>query len=135
MSRRTFSATADLPLFMEPEIRAAREQQRRPSPPVVTPPTDGLAARFDRFHKKNPHVFAALLDRAKVRLFLGDRRISVAALTEDLRRDGTIDTRGDPFKFNNSYRPFYARLLIAECPALADVIETRPLKISKAKPS
>jgi len=42
-----------------------------------------------------------------------------------MRYDHAIATRGEDLKLNNSYTAIYARLLLARCPELAEVIETR----------
>ena len=54
------------------------------------------AARFWAFHQENPHVY-----------------------------NTEIETQGDPFKVNNTFRARYARLLMRQEPALAGVFETR----------
>jgi hypothetical protein len=47
-------------------------------------------------------------------------------MVEELRYSPQLVTYGDhEFKMNNSYRAFYARLLIHRNPSLAGVIETR----------
>ncbi|CAB4180862.1 hypothetical protein UFOVP1056_1 [uncultured Caudovirales phage] len=44
-----------------------------------------------------------------------------------LRWETAMSTTGDDFKLNNNYRSRYARLIMATCPDLTDVFDTREL--------
>lgn len=83
-----------------------------------------LEERFIAFHALNPHVYAAI-ERQALRLHAqGERRISVKAIVEDLRRS-RIATTGDDWRINNSWPAFYARILVERNPALNGLIEQR----------
>lgn len=91
-------------------------------PPVMRGQT--LADRFRAFHSLNPHVYAAI-ERQALRLHAqGERRISVKAIVEDLRRS-RIATTGDDWRINNSWPAFYARILVERNPVLNGLIEQR----------
>lgn len=88
---------------------------------------DGTTAqRFEEFHRANPDVYRTL-----VRLAFewvnrtGRRRLGIKTLYERARWDIALAT-GDPdFKLNNNYTAFYARLIMAQEPQLADLFDLR----------
>lgn len=87
-----------------------------------------LFQRFVRFHQDNPRVLALLLRFADELIAAGRPRFGIAALWERMRWFVAIETRSDVgLKLNNSYRSFYARLLLLLRPALVGVLETRRL--------
>src|SRR3954470_15226635 len=94
-------------------------------PTWLSNPTSSLEQRFAAFHHANPAVFIAIEKKALQLLDSGRTRIGIAELVEDLRYDNSLKTSGDQFKLNNSYRSFYARLLISQHSKLASVIGTR----------
>lgn len=101
------------------------------SPPVEPSRGVTLADRFAAFHKANPHVYEAIKRKARLLIARGRKRIGIAEIVEELRYDYRMQTEKDEWKMNNSYRAFYARLLVNEDPHLyAGVIE---LRIQKAK--
>lgn len=83
-----------------------------------------LAERFTLFHESNPHVYQALRTLAYQGLRAGRKRLSIAAMFERLR-DVSIQTNGDPWLLDNSFKPFYVRLLEANEPPLRGLFETR----------
>ncbi|MDP9101629.1 MAG: hypothetical protein M3N21_05730 [Actinomycetota bacterium] len=92
-----------------------------------------LTERFAAFHTANPHVYRALHSLASRRwtsdLRAGRRpHVGVAALYEALRWEQALRTTGETWRLNNSYRAFYARLLIAARPEWAGFIDTREQK-------
>jgi hypothetical protein len=99
---------------------------------VAVPETD-LERRFVEFHRANPKVYAALEAKCLALFEQGRTRIGVAELVEDLRYDQSLKTAGDQFKINNSFRSFYARLLIYHHSKLASVIGIREQTHAQAK--
>lgn len=96
--------------------------------PPVEPPS--LDEAFEAFHAEHPHVYARLHTLAMGLVAAGHRRIGVKMLWETLRYHTMLeapDPSGAGWKLNNSYTSRYARLLLANEPLLADVIETRGL--------
>jgi len=84
-----------------------------------------LLERFKLFHETNPHVYTELERRAWALVGAGVGRIGIAMMFESMRYDYAIQTQGDPYKLNNSFRAFYARLLRDEGPELRSLIEVR----------
>lgn len=84
-----------------------------------------LAAKADKWMDANPSAMA-LFRRFATEALNAGRRIGIGAITERVRWECAVQTRGsDGFKINNSFRAYIARRLIAETPALAAIIETR----------
>ena len=83
-----------------------------------------VTERALRFDESNPQVFGALRDLA-----LDAKRRShpcgIATLFEVLRWQHAIDTCGDEFKLNNSYRAYYARVLMEREPEIDGFFEVR----------
>ncbi|HEX6579232.1 MAG TPA: hypothetical protein VF082_12780 [Jiangellaceae bacterium] len=89
---------------------------------LLCPPS--LAEKFRRFHEDNPHVYTALVTLAREWKSRTGGRVGIAALFEVARWHMALETTSTP-KLNNSYRSFYARLIMASEPDLADVFEVR----------
>lgn len=81
---------------------------------------------FWRFHTDNPHVYDELVRLAQTSNRAG-HRTSIAQLFEVLRWQHGIGTRGDDFKLNNSYRSYYARLIMRREPDLDGIFNLRAL--------
>lgn len=89
--------------------------------------TATIEERFEEFHAANPGVYLELR-RLSLRLVdAGQTRFGIATVYEALRYS-QLQTYGDSFKLNNSYRALYARLLMEQEPRLAGVFETRQLR-------
>lgn len=88
-------------------------------------PSENDAARFWAYHEANPQVYRELCRFARQALAAGRRRLSINLLFERLRWFTEIEAHGDPFKVNNTFRAWYARLLMQQEPDLAGVFETR----------
>lgn len=84
-----------------------------------------IRERFDRFHERNPAVYDRLAELARTWAKSRAGRQSIAMLYEVLRWEWGLSTQGDPFKLNNDYRAYYARLLMEREPDLRGVFETR----------
>lgn len=87
-----------------------------------------LEARFRQFHADNPHVYDLLADLALQLRRKGRRHYGIGALVEVVRFHHALETTKPEFKFNNSYRSRYARLLMENIPELEGFFETRALK-------
>lgn len=85
-----------------------------------------MADKFVQFHEANGHVYCTLRRLAREWINrTGRRKMGISMLFERARWEIAIETSDPDFKLNNSYRAFYARLLSAREPDLADVFETR----------
>lgn len=89
------------------------------------PLTPSTAEKFQEFHENNHHVYEVLVRLAREWVSrTGRRRIGIAALFERARWELSLQTTETP-RLNNTYRAFYARLIMACEPDLNDVFETR----------
>lgn len=85
-----------------------------------------ISQRFAKFHAANPGVYVELERRALALYRAGRKHIGIALIYEAMRYEWLIRIdHADDWRLNNDYRALYARLLIAEHPELAGVIETR----------
>jgi hypothetical protein len=83
--------------------------------PIVKPegpPPPTLEERFAAFHSANPQVYSALVALARELVQAGVTHCGIGQLTERLRWEAAIRTRGDEYRINNSFRALYARLLV-----------------------
>jgi hypothetical protein len=97
-------------------------------PDFILNPRTPIERRFLRFHAHNPRVFDELRARAVALHKAGRRRIGIALIFEAMRYSALVDTTGEPFKLDNSFRSLYARLLVAFYPELEQLIELRARK-------
>ena len=77
-----------------------------------------LKEKFIKFHLKNPHVYEMLATLCFKVQEAGFKKFSIAQLFEQLRWHYRIETVDTQFKLCNSYRAFYARLLMEKNPEL-----------------
>lgn len=84
------------------------------------------AAGFAAFHRDNPKVYAALVRFAREAKAAGRTRIGIKALIERFRWYTAVEVNGagDGFKINNSWAPFYARLIASDS-EFRDLFEVR----------
>lgn len=88
--------------------------------------TESIADRFAEFHAKSPEVYSTLVALARQWVArTGRRRLGIATLFERARWELAISTSDPDFKLNNSYRAYYARLIMRAEPDLADLFATR----------
>jgi hypothetical protein len=84
-----------------------------------------LVYRFRKFHEGHPEVYAALVRFTREAIArTGRRRVGIAAVYERARWELSLRTSGSP-ALNNSYKAFYARLIMAQEEDLQGVFETR----------
>lgn len=104
----------------------------QPPEPVTATAVDedvnlSMPERFTEFHQKNPHVYRALVRLA--RRFIeatGRRNLGMQRLIEIARWDEQIRTRGEEdFEVNNSFCPYFSRLIMLRETDLNGVFETR----------
>jgi len=96
-----------------------------PDPAWLVAPQTELERKFAAFHVANAAIYRHLEERALRETAQGASRLSIAKLAEQLRADGNVETQGDAFKINNSYRALYARLLVHRHPELDGLFELR----------
>jgi len=89
---------------------------------------------FWDYHAQNPIIYEKLKIYAKQLKDSGRNRFGIRAIFERIRWDMYIEYKNDDFKLNNTFSPFYARLLIFDHPEFDGFFETREVKgITKPK--
>lgn len=98
---------------------------------------ESIEVRFKRYHLDNPHVYERLREAAMKLVERGHKRLSICMLFEVVRFRGMTSTESNEgaFALCNTYKPFYARLLMDNEPELAGVFELRALKPSHQRAS
>lgn len=83
-----------------------------------------IAERAERFHRRNPAVYRFAVSVCR---FMQERRIQHYGMKAvwEVMRFKYLETHGDIYKLNNNYTAFYARLIMAQEPDLADFFTTR----------
>jgi hypothetical protein len=85
-----------------------------------------LAQRFESFHRRNPTFYEALVELARQFLARTGRTCGVQRLIEVARHDVELNVvSDDEFKINNSFAPFYARVILLREPDLANFFTLR----------
>jgi hypothetical protein len=81
---------------------------------------------FDRFHADNPKVYETLVRLAREWVGrTGRHKLGIATLFERARWEIALATTDADFKLNNSYRAYYARLIMLREPDLAGLFDLR----------
>ena len=81
------------------------------------------------FHRQNPSVYAAFESAALRAIQRGKRKLSAKLICEVIRWEHWIDTKdATPFKLNNNYPSYYARLFMHYHPEYDGFFETRKLR-------
>lgn len=85
-----------------------------------------LYQKFEKFHRENPHVYRVLVALAREwKRRTGRDEIGIAALFERARWEIALATTGSDYKLTNSYRAFYARLIMQREPDLRGLFALR----------
>jgi hypothetical protein len=91
-----------------------------------TTPDDSTAGKFERFHAESPEVYRTLVALARQWVVrTGRARIGIATLYERARWELAISTSDPDFKLNNTYRAYYARLIMLQERNLEHLFEVR----------
>ena len=94
--------------------------------PLETPkPANDNYATWEQFHQDNPDVYHLIKHYTYEVIRTGKKRYAISAIIERVRWHTEIETKGDGYKINNNWRPFYARLFMAEHPQYEGFFETR----------
>jgi hypothetical protein len=88
--------------------------------------------RFEAFDRTNPHVYETFRRYAR-RLKAVRARGSARDIFGGMRWQALASTKGEPFKLNNYFSPYYARKLIAEDPSFASFFELRRAKADEGE--
>lgn len=91
--------------------------------------TETIEERFEVFHQQNPHIYRNLVSLARIMRRAGRTRISMKLLFERLRWEYQVRAESDDaYEINNDYTSRYSRLIMAQCPDLVGLFETRRLR-------
>lgn len=74
--------------------------------------------------RDNPEAMR-LFRKFALQMLAANRRFGIGQLTERVRWECALKTRGEPFKINNNFRAYIARTLIRENRRYASLIEVR----------
>lgn len=93
---------------------------------------DEVTAAFWEFHRENPHVLDSLIFKVRQAKRRGYQKVGMKMLFESLRWDYMMSTtptkNGEPFKLNNNFTSYYARLVERRAPDLVGMFEKRKAK-------
>jgi hypothetical protein len=94
-----------------------------------TPPADADAAplrdAFARFHREHPEIYVLFDKFAQQAIAKGHKRFSADALLHRIRWEASIETAGHPYKINDHFSAYYARLWIENNPGREGFFERR----------
>ena len=79
--------------------------------------------QFEEFHAENPKVYQLFCYFTNQVINVGYKRYSAEAIFNQIRWYTTIETRGDEYKINNDYKPYYSRKYMAD--HQIDIFRTR----------
>mgnify|MGYP003150567899 FL=1 len=69
---------------------------------------------FEEFHANNPRVYQLFCYFTIQVINAGHSKYSAEAIFNQIRWYTTVETRGDDFKINNDYKPYYSRKFMKE---------------------
>ena len=81
---------------------------------------------FNIYHRRNPSVYSKLLELSLRLKRVGASKYGMKALFEILRFNALLQS-DKKFELNNSYAPYYARLLMKNEPSLDGFFRIRTL--------
>jgi hypothetical protein len=71
-------------------------------------------ADFLKFHEENPRVYQLFCYFTHKVIKTGRNKYSAEAIFNQIRWYTTIETRGDEYKINNDYKPYYSRMYMKD---------------------
>ena len=85
--------------------------------------------RFQTFHLQHPEVYKTICDKARILKRRGVTHYGVFALINVVRYHSDVSTdKTQPWRLNNNYAPYYARLIMRQEPDLQGFFELRTMK-------
>lgn len=87
---------------------------------------------FQDFDRANPKVWEMFVRFAHDLIDAGHKTLSASMITERIRWQTAIETRGDDFKINNNFRAFYARKFMKAYPGHGEIFRTRKAEADNA---
>ena len=77
---------------------------------------DGTVSEFKKFHQDNPQVYKLFVKFTHLAIGKGHNRLSSEMIINRIRWETEVETNDPCYKINNDYKPFYARMFMAEHP-------------------
>jgi hypothetical protein len=75
-----------------------------------------ILSDFRKYHAANPHVYQLFRRFTLQVINTGRERYGAKSIFEQIRWHTEIESKGEDFKINNNYTPFYARMFMYEYP-------------------
>lgn len=89
---------------------------------------DNWEARFEAFHRDNPHVYELFKKYTLEAIASGRETYSTISIFERIRWYTDIETQGDPFKINQNFATYYGRQFMRDHPEHDGFFRTRKLR-------
>jgi hypothetical protein len=70
--------------------------------------------QFQEFHEANPRIYQLFCYFAGKVQMAGHNKYSAEAIFNQIRWYTTVETRGDEYKINNDYKPYYSRMYMRD---------------------
>lgn len=70
------------------------------------------AERFERFHAENPQVYREIVKRCRQWRDVTPGKLGMSLLFGIVRWELALQTKGDPYRINDHYAAYYARLVM-----------------------
>ena len=83
------------------------------------------------FHKENPSVYELFKKFTFEAINAGHEHYGARGVIERIRWHTSVETKGDPFKINNNWTSFYARLFMVHHPEYDGFFRIRMLDEEK----
>lgn len=91
-----------------------------------------IERQFWEFHQANPRVYRKIVNLCREVKGAGHSHFSMDCVFHRLRWYMTVEVKSkEPFKLNNNFTSFYARLVARQEPDLVEFFEFRALRAKK----
>jgi len=85
--------------------------------------------KFLEFHRRNPHIYDAILEKTLQLFKAGRKHYSIKAVYEFVRLEEIIKINGGKSNMNNNYTAYYARMVMDNVPQLEGFFQTRDREV------
>lgn len=89
---------------------------------------ESIRSSFEKFHKSNPHVYAAFSKQVFAAIKAGRTKISAKLVINWIRWNEYLETSDSSFKINDAYQSYYARMFVANNPKFENIFTFRKLR-------
>ena len=83
---------------------------------------------FVEFHRENPRIYAAFERMALQAIAKGKTKLSAKMIVNVIRWNEYIETNGEPYRINDAFHAYYARLFMLLHPEHMGIFELRRLR-------